>query len=145
MLDLGFAIVHHLLVFALFGILFAEWVLVRPGMTSAAAARVASLDLGYGALAGAVLAIGFCRAIFAAKGWGYYSHNAFFWAKIAAFAAIGLLSLPPTIAFLRWRKSARVPDDAAISAVRLYLHIEVGLFGVLLICAALMARGYGEF
>src|ERR1700742_550436 len=90
MLDLLLAIGHHLLIFAIFGIICAEFWAVRPGMSSTTVARVASLDLWYGILAAAVIVVGFCRAIFAAKGWGYYSHNAFFWAKMATFVAIGL-------------------------------------------------------
>ena len=81
MLDLVLAIAHHVLIFGIFGILFAEFVIVRPGM-QIAALRAASMDAWYGTFAGAVLVIGFYRAVFAAKGWAYYSHNAFFWAKI---------------------------------------------------------------
>jgi len=145
MLDLVLAIVHHGLIFGIFGILFAEFMAVRPGMSSATAVRIASIDLWYGVFAGAVLIIGFCRAIFASKGWGYYSHNAFFWAKITSFAGVGLLSVPPTIAFIRWRKLGIAPNDAAIGRARRYLHVELGLFVLLLIFAAAMARGYGEF
>src|SRR3984893_17354291 len=145
MLDLVLAIVHHLLIFAIFGILFAEFMVVRPGMSTAAVARVGSIDLWYGVFAGAVVIIGFCRAIFAAKGWAYYSHNSFFWAKIATFAAIGLLSVPPTIVFIRWRKAGGAPDDAGIGKVRRYVHVELALFVLMIICAAAMARGYGEF
>jgi putative membrane protein len=144
MLDLSLAIGHHLLIFAIFGIICAEVWAVRPGL-STAAARIASLDLWYGILAVAILVIGFCRAIFAAKGWLYYSHNAFFWAKLGTFAIIGLLSLPPTLAFLRWRKSAVQPSEADIMTVRRYLHLELGLFFLLPVFAAAMARGYGQF
>ena len=70
MLDLLLAIGHHLLIFAIFGIICAEFWAVRPGMNSTTVARIASLDLWYGILAAAILAVGFCRAIFAAKGWG---------------------------------------------------------------------------
>ena len=145
MLDLVLAIVHHVLVFAIFGILFAEFMALRAGMSNAVAIRVAAIDLWYGVLAGAILVIGFCRAIYAAKGWVYYSHNAFFWAKMTTFAAIGLLSVPPTLEFIRWRKHGTAPDDAAIRSVRRYLHAELGLFVLLLVFAAAMARGYGEF
>jgi putative membrane protein len=145
MLDLVLAIAHHLLIFGIFGIVFAEFMVVRPGMSAATVARIGSIDLWYGVFAGAVVIIGFCRAIFAAKGWAYYSHNFFFWAKIATFAAIGLLSVPPTVAFIRWRKSGIAPDDAAIGAARRYLHIELALFVLLPIFAAAMARGFGEF
>jgi putative membrane protein len=145
MLDLVLAILHHVLIFGIFGIALAEFMILRPGMSNATVVRVASIDRWYGLLAGAIVIIGFCRAIFAAKGWAYYSHNAFFWAKMATFAVIGLLSLPPTIAFIRWRKLGLAPDDAAIGSVRRYLHIELTLFAFVLVFAAAMARGYGEF
>jgi putative membrane protein len=145
MLDLSLAIGHHLLIFAIFGIICAEFWAVRPGMSSAATARIASLDLWYGILAAAVLVIGLCRAIFAAKGWAYYSHNAFFWAKLGTFAIIGLLSLPPTLTFMRWKKSALQPGETDIRTVRRYLHLELALFAFLPVFAAAMARGYGQF
>jgi putative membrane protein len=47
------------------------------------------IDAWYGVLAALILIIGFSRAIFAAKGWEYYAHNAFFWARIGTFVVIG--------------------------------------------------------
>ncbi len=82
MLDLVLAIAHHLLIFAIFAILFTEFWVVRRGMSAEAADRIGSIDLWYGILAAAVIIVGFCRAVFAAKGWAYYSHNVFFWAKL---------------------------------------------------------------
>ncbi len=144
MLDLALAIAHHLLVFGLFGILFAELILVRPGMDRQAVARVGAIDLWYGLLAGLIIVVGFSRAIFAAKGWFYYSHNAFFWAKLGTFALIGLLSVPPTIDYIRWRRANTAPSHAQVRAAQRFLWIEVLLFPLLLVFAAAMARGYGE-
>jgi putative membrane protein len=145
MLDLAFAIGHHLLIFALFGVLCAELIAVRRGIDAATVARIAAVDLWYGVLAGLILIVGFSRAVFAAKGWFYYQHNGFFWAKIATFLVIGLLSVPPTIRFIIWRRDRVAPADAAIAGVRRYLYAEVALFALLPGFAAAMARGYGEF
>jgi putative membrane protein len=145
MLDFVLAILHHILIFAIFGILFVEFMALRPGMTGATVARIASIDLWYGLLAGAIIVVGFSRAIFAAKGWAYYSHNMYFWAKLVSFALIGLLSVPPTLAFIRWRRAGVSPDEGALRAVRRYLHVELALFVLLPVFAAAMARGYGEF
>ncbi len=145
MLDLILAIAHHVLVFSLFGIVFAEFFALRPGLGRDAIARLATLDLLYGVFAGLILIVGFLRVIFAAKGWHYYAHNGFFWAKLATFGLIGLLSVPPTLAYLRWRNAGAVPDDREIKSTRLYLHLELALFVPLLAFAAAMARGYGEF
>jgi putative membrane protein len=145
MLDLEFAIGHHLLVFGLFGVLFAELIAVRRGMDQAAVARVGAVDLWYGILAGLIVIVGFARATMAAKGWAYYSHNGFFWAKIAIFGLVGLLSVPPTIAYIRWRRAGAPPTDAQVAGVRRFLYLEVVLFALLPAFAAAMARGYGEF
>lgn len=144
MLDLTLAIAHHLLVFGLLAILTAEMVLVRKGMDLAAVRRVGAIDLAYGAVAGLILMVGFARATMAAKGWAFYSHNGFFWAKIAVFLVIGLLSVPPTIAYFRWKKTG-APTEAQVAGVKRWLHAELMLFPLLPAFAAAMARGYGQF
>jgi putative membrane protein len=144
MLDLVLAIIHHVLVFALFGVLFAELMLVRPGVDLPTMARVGRIDLMYGAVAGLIVLVGFSRAAFAAKGWLYYSHNLFFHLKIATFVVIGLLSVPPTIAYIRWRRAGLAPTDAQVAGARRWLWAELVLFAPLLAFAAAMARGYGE-
>jgi putative membrane protein len=146
--DLLFAIAHHVLIFALAGVLAFEIGAVRPGMTDRDILRVARVDIWYGILAGAILVVGFSRAHFAAKGWDYYSANLFFWAKIATFALVGLLSIVPTIAIIRWRRAltaneASLPNIQDIAAVRRFLWAEAALFALIVSFAAAMARGFG--
>lgn len=145
MLDLTLAIAHHLLIFSLFGVLLTELILVRPGVDQACVRRIASIDKWYGLTAALILAVGFSRVVFAAKGWYYYEHNLYFWLKIGTFAVIALLSIPPTIAFIRWPKASMLPGTQAIGSVRRLLWAQVSLFPLLLAFAAAMARGYGEF
>jgi putative membrane protein len=145
MQDLLLAIAHHVLVFALFGIIFGEMVALGGVMNSATVQRLARLDLWYGILAALIVVVGLVRAIYAAKGWAYYSHNLFFWIKLATFAVVGLLSIKPTMAFVRWRRAGSVPDAAALRPLRLLLHIELSLMVLIPVFAAAMARGYGEF
>ena len=144
MLDLGLAVGHHLLIFALFGILAAEFVLVRPEISLANVKRTARIDLWYGVVAGLIILVGFSRAVFAAKGWAYYEHNLYFWAKIATFILIALLSITPTLKYVRWQRNQSAPGADEIALVRRFLWAELVLFGVLPIFAAAMARGFGE-
>ena len=67
-LDLVLAILHHLIVFALFALIFVELVNVRSGMDATAARRVAAIDAWYGILAALIVFVGFGRAIFAGQG-----------------------------------------------------------------------------
>jgi putative membrane protein len=147
--DLLLAIVHHVLVFALAGVLAFEIGVISTGMKANEIRRVGRMDNWYGILAGVIIVVGFIRATVAAKGWAYYSVNAFFWLKIATFLVIALLSIPPTIAIIRWRRALAAdadftPDAAAVGNVRRYLWAEALLFLLLPIFAAAMARGYGE-
>ena len=144
MLDLWLAIGHHILVFSLFGVLFAEIVLVRIGIDQAALARVGRIDIMAGVLAGLIVIVGFSRAVFAAKGWAFYSHNLFFHAKIATFLIVGLMSIYPTMIFIRWRRAAVAPSESQVAGVRRWLWIELGLLFLVPAFAAAMARGYGE-
>ena len=82
------------------------------------------------------------------KGAEFYLANLVFWAKIAAFAVVGLLSAPPTIRILRWRRSVRmapdfVPPAEEIAGVRRFMRLEAGVFFLIPVFAAMMARGYG--
>lgn len=144
-LDLLLAAIHHLLIFAVFGFLLIEFVWLRTTLTREGVLRVAAADLGYGMAAVLIVVVGFVRAIYAAKGWTYYSHNLFFWLKLATFAVIGLLSIKPTLVFIRWRKADELPDPVSVTAMRRYLHVELALFALLPIFAAAMARGYGQY
>jgi putative membrane protein len=147
--DLSLAIVHHLLVFLLAAILAFEIGVIQPSIKREDVVRVARVDLWYGIIAGAIIVVGFSRVFFAAKGWAYYSVNLFFWAKMAAFVAVALISIAPTIQFIRWRqaqaKSAEfAPAAADILAVRRLLWAEAAVFALIPAFAAAMARGYGS-
>lgn len=148
MTDLILTIAHHLAVFALAGILAVEAVLVRPGLAGANLRLVGAADRAYGGLAGAVIVIGVLRVMFGLKGWEFYVWNPMFWAKMVAFGAVGLLSVPPTIAILRWVRAARgeqgyTPPDSEIAAARRWIVLEVLIFASIPALAAALARGYG--
>ena len=147
--DLAFAIGHHLLIFALAAVLAFEIGAIKPGMTGGDVTRVGKVDIWYGILAALILIVGFSRAVFAAKGWAYYSHNHFFWAKIGCFAIVGLLSIQPTVAVIRWRGALKddpgfAPNARQVGTVRRFLWTEVFFFALIPVFAAAMARGYGS-
>ena len=148
MLDLVLAILHHLLIFSLAGLLAAELALVRPGVGGATLKTLGLIDAGYGATAGLILVVGFSRVFLGAKGPDFYLSNPVFWAKIAAFAVVGLLSILPTLAILRWRKADKAqadftPPAAEVARARQALLVELAVFALIPVFAAAMARGYG--
>lgn len=144
MLDVLLASLHHLLVFSLVAVLFAELVLV-DGLTDGDRLRqLARLDQIYGAVAGAVVVAGFLRAVFGAKGWSYYASNPVFWAKLSVFAIVGLLSAVPTMRLIRWRKQTALPDAAAVYDLRRWMLAQLGLLALIPVLAVVMARGIGD-
>lgn len=144
-IDLHLAMAHHVLAFLLVAVLAMEIALVRPGLAAGGLPFLSRIDAAYGAVAVALIAVGVCRVIYGAKGWDYYSPYPVFWAKMAAFAAVGFLSIPPTIAIARWRRAAgtgvAVVPESQIRAVRTYLFAEAGFLVAIPLLAAMMARG----
>lgn len=147
-LDLLLAIAHHLLVFAILAVLVMELMIARPDMTTPQLLRLGRLDMAYGGLATAIILIGIGRVFFGAKPWEFYIYNWAFWAKMAAFLAVGILSAPPTLRIARWRTAA-VADPAfrpaadEVAGVRRLMHWEAVVFILIPIFAAIMARGGG--
>ena len=147
-MDVGFAIAHHLLAFSLAAVLSAELASVRPEMDGAQLRRVVGLDRVYGALAALILVVGLCRVFFGDKGAQFYFANPMFWAKMGAFAVVGLLSIWPTLQVVKWRRALAVnaafkPDHAEVRTARKYMHAEALVFLLIPVFAALMARGVG--
>lgn len=148
MTDLILAIAHHLAVFTLVAIFAAEFALLRPGIEGKRLSQLGSLDRAYGATAMLVIVVGVVRVIFGAAGWEYYVGNWVFWAKMIAFLGVGLASIQPTVAILRWVKAAKAdagftPAVAEVSAARRFLYLQAGLLVFIPSFAAAMARGYG--
>ncbi|WP_316976764.1 DUF2214 family protein [Shumkonia mesophila] len=149
MTDLFLAILHHLLAFGLVAILAAQFALVRPPLAGPQLARLARLDAAYGATAAALIAVGIARLAWGARGADYYLADPWFWAKMAAFAAIGGLSAVPTLTLVKWRKAAAAdpafaPTAEARLRVRRFVAAELALVPAVLVFAAAMAR-YGTF
>ena len=145
-IDLLLAIGHHLAVFTLVGIIAAEFALLRPGLAGARIGQLARIDAAYGGVAALVIVVGVLRVIYGASGWEYYAGNHAFWAKMAAFLAVGLLSVPPTLAIRKWAAAARGAADYAVPAGELasnrrFIHLQVAVLLLIPIFAAIMARG----
>ena len=139
---------HHLAVFSLAAILSAEIFLTAGPIDDRLVLRVARIDAWFGILAALVVAAGVLRVFFGAKGYEYYYGNIFFWAKMALFGGVGLVSVAPTFMYMAWRRRVRAdpafrPPPEEIAQLRQALYVEAGLFALIPLCAAAMARGYG--
>ncbi len=142
------AFLHHLFAFTLVACVVYEFIAYRKGLSIEEARRIQRADLMYGISAGLLLVVGVLRVFFFEKGPAFYSHNPYFWLKMNAFLVVGLLSIDPTIRYLRWNKvlkenQAPEIDDKEFKRTRLILTLEVVGLAIILFAAALMARGIG--
>jgi putative membrane protein len=146
--DLVLASAHHIAVFTLVALFAAEFALLRPGLSGSRIKQLSGLDAAYGVMAGVVIVIGLLRVFFGSIEESYYWSNHAFWGKMLAFLAMGLLTIPPTLAIRRWLKASAgaadyVPPATEITASRRYIHLQAGVLVLIPIFAAAMARGYG--
>jgi putative membrane protein len=141
-----FAFLHHVCAFTLVSAVAVEFVLIRQELTLSSAQKLQATDRVLGIAAGALLVIGLLRVFYFEKGPDYYFHSHAFTAKFSIFVAIGLLSIIPTLEFLSWRKVLGEGQVPVITAkkrrlVTAVIHGELLSIVIILLCAAIMARG----
>lgn len=144
------AFLHHAAAFVIFGVLTAQLVLLKSELTLASARSLLRIDAAYGMSAITLIVVGFARVFYTEKGAVYYFHSAPFIAKISLFAIVGLISIYPTRQFLSWRNTVRQQQTPALEdskrrSIRKAIHFELTLLLIIMLCAALMARGIGYF
>ena len=143
-----FAFLHHVAAFTLVAALAVEFVLIRDELTLRRARGMQIADAVIGISATVVLVAGLLRVFYFEKGPSYYFHNGAFIGKISLFVLIALASIYPTIEFVSWGKSLRqgqVPkvDPGKLRKIRSIIHWELAGIVLLILCAALMAKGIG--
>lgn len=146
--DAAFSYLHFTFALILVGALAAEAFVLRLPVDGRVAKLLVRIDAFYGASAVAVILAGLARVFWGLKDEGYYGAQPFFWAKMATFAIIGLISIAPTRRFFRWAKAARADaafaaPEADVKAARRIVMIELHLLALVPLFAALMARGIG--
>jgi putative membrane protein len=133
------AFLHHVAAFGLVSALVVELVLIRGELTPAVARKLARTDMVLGISATLLLVVGLVRVFWFEKGAAYYFQNAAFLAKLGLFIAVALLSIYPTIRFIKGVDAASAPR------IRRILHLELAGVVLILLFAALMADGIGFF
>lgn len=146
--DLLLTYLHYCALFATLSLLVAEQAVLHLPPQPGRWRLLSLLDMCYFLAAIAILATGLSRVFFGLKPSLYYWHNPYFHALWITFLFIGLLSIVPTLSFIKWAKAERsqpgyTPAPEALRHVRGHITLEILLFGIAPIFAILMARGYG--
>lgn len=137
---------HFICIFAIVGSLVSEYLLLKKELSRKEIKRLATIDGVYGMAALILLAVGLALWL---GGYGkpaeFYTMNFIFHIKITLFATIGILSIYPTVFFIKNRKGN--PDELVhiSKTIFMLLKLELLLLFVIPFLAGLMAKGVGYF
>lgn len=142
------AFLHHLAAFTLVAAVAVQFVLIRGELDGVNARRLSAADAVLGMSALLVLIVGLLRVFYFEKGASYYFHSVPFIVKLSLFIIVALASIYPTVQFASWRKALKLGATLAVApgelrTIRRVIHWELAGVVVILLCAALMARGVG--
>ena len=148
-LDAALAYLHYAAIFTLFAFLTVQAMILRAPLDERLVRLLGRSDLWAAGAAGATLVTGFVRAGLGAKGGDFYFGSWPIYVKIAMFLAVGLISIKPTLAYIRWRKAYEqdprwsVPAEEH-AATRKLVMMEVHIGALIPLVAVIMARGLGN-
>lgn len=137
---------HFVSIFTIAGVLISEYLLLKKTLTRAEIGRLSRIDAVYGLAALTLLSAGLTLWL---GGFGkpavYYTQNWVFHLKLTCFLLVGILSIYPTVFFIRNRKGNGSDLVPVPSSVFWMLRFELFLLAVIPLLAGLMARGVGFF
>jgi len=140
------AYLHFLAILTLVVFISSEAALCRVEWLNAKVVeRLAVVDRVYGIAAGAVLLTGIARTWWGIKGTSWYWHQPLLHLKLGLFVVVGVMSIKPTIMFIRWRRELRasgaLPSEAEVRTARKWVMIQAHIVAVIPLAAVFLARG----
>ena len=144
MLEITLRYLHFLSILTIAATVLSEYLLLKPQMTRREISRLARIDAFYGlaalVLLGAGLTLWFGGI---SKPTFYYSKNWIFHLKIGLFALVGILSIYPTVFFIKQRKGDATEAVTIPPKLMWMIRLELILLLIIPLLATLMARGIG--
>ena len=144
MLETTLRYLHFLSILTIAATVLGEYLLLKPVMTRKEIGRLSKIDAFYGlaaiVLLGAGLTLWFGGI---SKPTFYYSKNWIFHLKVGLFALVGILSIYPTVFFIKQRKGDAAETIAISSKLIWMIRLELILLLIIPLLATLMARGIG--
>jgi putative membrane protein len=109
--------------------------------------RLVTVDRIYGIAAGVVLLTGLARTWWGVKGTAWYWTNGLLHLKFGLFVVVALMSIKPTMMFIRWRRRLRadgaLPEEAQVRQARRWVMVQAHIIAVIPLAAVFLARGFG--
>ena len=135
---------HYIGIMAMMGALITEHVILKPGINNKQIKALASVDLIYGISAALVLITGLLRWFMVdPKGAAFFNTNPLFHIKVTLFVVIAVLSIFPTLKFLKWRKQVNngetvVIGDKEAKKQLMFIRIELLLLALIPLLAVMV-------
>lgn len=146
LLEIFIRYLHFASLFAMISAIVSEHLLLKPQMTRKEIGRMAVLDGIYGISALVVVAAGLTLWFGVGKPAEFYTKNWVFHLKLTLVVIAGLISIYPTIFFLKHRKGGTPEELVTLpNAIKMVIRLELLLFFIIPLLAVLMARGIGKF
>jgi putative membrane protein len=137
---------HFISIFAIVGSLVSEHMLLQKELTRKAITKIARIDAVYGIAAITLLSAGLTLWLGEhGKPAVFYSKNWIFHTKLTLFVLIGLLSIYPTIFFIKNSKGNPEELVTIPKSIFMMIRMELLLLFVIPLLAGLMSRGVGFF
>jgi putative membrane protein len=145
-MDIFLRYIHFISIFTIVGALASEHLLLRQEMTRAEIKRLSVIDAVYGLAALTLLIAGLTLWF---GGFGkpaeFYTRNWIFHTKVSLFITVGILSIYPTVFFIKNRKGDPHQTVIIPSSIFWMIRIELMLLFIIPLLAGLMAHGIGFF
>jgi len=144
-----FTYLHYISFILVGAALFTELLLVKSQVSKANLARIVKADGVYGIFSIVLVTTGLIRVYYFGKGSDYYFSNWIFNLKFSLFILVGLLSILPTVQFLKLNKKFKQePKETQInipnySKIRISVILEFFILLLIPFLAILMANGVG--
>ena len=138
--------IHFISIFTIVSTLVSEHLLLKKELTRVEIGRLSRIDAVYGLAALTLLAAGLTLWLGSfGKPAVFYSKNWIFHTKITLFVTVGLLSIYPTVFFIKNRKGNPADVVKIPASVFWMLRIELLILFIIPLLAGLMAKGIGFF
>ena len=146
-MDILIPYLHYIGIMVLMGSLITEHVVLKPGINKSQIKSLATTDLIYGIAAAVVLVTGLLRwFVVDVKGAEFFNKNPLFHIKVTLFVVIVILSIFPTLKFLKWRKSVRKGQEVEVTEAEakkqlMFIRIELLLLAIIPLLAVMVSMG----
>jgi putative membrane protein len=142
-MDIFIRYLHFISIFTIVGSLVGEHLFLAKKLPRAIVKKISVIDAVYGLSSVTLLISGFMMWFYYGKGAEFYTNNWIFQLKVGLAILLGLLSLPPTVYFLKNRKGEQSENLAVPKYVRICMWLEMVILLIIPLCAVLMAKGIG--